>query len=119
MAIAVPKLISQNESTETKLELNKKACDGGDTDGCFILGLMYHNGKGVKQNSQKALEFYDKACDMKDVKFSRALVNIIVSAYVDWYNLIFFDDKINNDSVLHIYCYRMKFTESSLKFVES
>lgn len=26
---------------------------------------MYFNGYGVKQNSQKSLEFFGKACDMK------------------------------------------------------
>ena len=31
--------------------------------GCFNLGSLYDNGKGVKQNYQKAAELYQKACD--------------------------------------------------------
>lgn len=31
--------------------------------GCFGLGLLYHDGKGIKQDYFKAVEFYKKACD--------------------------------------------------------
>ncbi|MBL0702692.1 MAG: sel1 repeat family protein [Sulfurospirillum sp.] len=44
-------------------ELYKKACDGGYVRGCYILGLLYDIGDGVKQNKQKAKELYGKACD--------------------------------------------------------
>lgn len=45
-------------------------CDKGNNDlihaeNCFNLGIMYHNGKGVRQDYHKAAELYKKACDMK------------------------------------------------------
>ena len=44
-------------------EEEKKACDGGDVDGCYNLGQMYIFGIGVKQNYFKAVKIYKKACD--------------------------------------------------------
>ena len=32
--------------------------------GCYNLGLMYEEGKGVKQDDFKALKFYQKACGL-------------------------------------------------------
>ena len=34
-------------------------------ESCTILGMMYHNGEGVRQDYHKAAELYKKACDMK------------------------------------------------------
>jgi hypothetical protein len=34
--------------------------------GCFNLGLIYEEGKGVKQDDFKALKFHQKACDLND-----------------------------------------------------
>ncbi|MBM4127742.1 MAG: sel1 repeat family protein, partial [Nitrospira sp.] len=45
------------------VELFRKACDGGDTKGCFNLGWMYDEGNGVKQDSFEAVAFYRKGCD--------------------------------------------------------
>ncbi len=44
-------------------EENKKACDDGDPNGCYILGDMYDNGLGVKQDHFKAVKLYTKSCD--------------------------------------------------------
>ena len=44
----------------------KKACDGGNIDGCYNLGILYEEGKGVRQSSSKAKGFYGKACDGGD-----------------------------------------------------
>ncbi|MGX2984447.1 tetratricopeptide repeat protein [Helicobacter sp. 23-1048] len=35
---------------------------------CYNLGVMYYNGKGVRQDYHKARELYKKACDMKDAE---------------------------------------------------
>ena len=45
-------------------------CNNGNGDisqsePCYNLGLMYHNGKGVRQDYAKAAELWKKACDMK------------------------------------------------------
>ncbi|MGX2972963.1 tetratricopeptide repeat protein [Helicobacter sp. T3_23-1059] len=36
------------------------------SESCYNLGLMYHNGKGVRQDYHKASELWKKACDMKN-----------------------------------------------------
>ncbi|ETD23924.1 tetratricopeptide repeat protein [Helicobacter macacae] len=46
------------------------ACNKGVSEvqgeSCYNLGVMYANGKGVRQDYYKAHEFYKKACDMKN-----------------------------------------------------
>lgn len=44
----------------------QQECDGGNTIACFNLGLMYHNGKGIRQDYRQAKEFFGKACDLGD-----------------------------------------------------
>lgn len=44
----------------------EQACKRGSALGCNNLGLMYHDGKGARQNSRKALDFFGKSCDMKE-----------------------------------------------------
>lgn len=39
-----------------------KACDGGIMSTCDLLGSLYENGQGVKQDGAKALELYIKTC---------------------------------------------------------
>lgn len=34
-------------------------------EGCTALGFSYVNGKGVKQDSKIAKEYFGKACDLK------------------------------------------------------
>jgi len=50
----------------TANKLYKKACDGGNAQGCFNLGNLYNYGQGVKQNSSTAAKLYKKACDGGD-----------------------------------------------------
>lgn len=49
--------ISKKEDTILTLE---KSCDIGDTKGCVLLGAMYEEGKGVRQDYFKAIELYKK-----------------------------------------------------------
>jgi TPR repeat protein len=37
-------------------------------EGCSNLGFSYDKGKGVKQDDFKAVEFYQKACDLDKSK---------------------------------------------------
>ena len=32
--------------------------------GCFGLGVLYENGKGIRQNFSTAKQYYSKACDL-------------------------------------------------------
>ena len=49
-----------------KISKYQKACDGGSTEECLNLGVMYANGYGVKQDYFKAKEYFGKACDLKN-----------------------------------------------------
>ena len=57
------KAFYDNKEYDKAFKSFKKACDGGDMDGCRNLGVMYECGNGVEKNEQKAAELYKKACD--------------------------------------------------------
>ena len=40
----------------------------GDIEAQFALGLMYYNGKGVRQDYKKAIEWYEKAANQGNTK---------------------------------------------------
>ncbi|MFZ9660186.1 MAG: tetratricopeptide repeat protein [Arcobacteraceae bacterium] len=46
-------------------EIFTKECEKGEGMICFALGFAYENGKGVKQDNEKAKDFYSKACQFK------------------------------------------------------
>lgn len=41
-----------------------KSCQLNDGDGCYFLGLSYLEGTGIRQSTQKAKEYFGKACDL-------------------------------------------------------
>lgn len=45
-----------------------KQCGNNDSKACISLGFLYDYGKDVEKNTQKAKEFYQKACDLGDEK---------------------------------------------------
>ena len=50
-------------------KLYEQACNGGDAEGgCYNLGLLYHNGQGVKQNYAQAAKLFEQACHGGDAK---------------------------------------------------
>lgn len=55
--------IDTNPSNESYQE----DCDNGNAFGCFMLGISFSNGSGVKQDYVKANELYQKACDLKSL----------------------------------------------------
>ena len=55
-----------NNDFKSATTLFKKACDAGDAKGCHNLGVLYDDGRGVKQDYFKASTFYKKACDGGD-----------------------------------------------------
>jgi TPR repeat protein len=44
---------------------HEKACGLNNGTGCFNLGLMYEEGRGVRKSNTKALKYYGKACDLE------------------------------------------------------
>jgi len=57
--------ITKAQSYYKAAELYRKACDMGDTYGCYNLGVLYENGQGVRQSHAKAAKLYKKSCDMR------------------------------------------------------
>ena len=57
------KAFYDNKEYDKAFEPLKKACDGGDMDGCYNLGTIYANGNGVEKNVKKAMDLYKKVCD--------------------------------------------------------
>ena len=45
-------------------QLYQKACNSGEALGCNNLGVLYRNGRGVRQNFSTAKQYYGKACDL-------------------------------------------------------
>ncbi len=50
------------------LKFFKKGCEGKLAGSCMTTAYMYHLGKGVRQNTLTAKEYYGKACDFGDEK---------------------------------------------------
>lgn len=44
----------------------ESACNGGNAKDCFTLGRMYAKGDGIRQDKQKAAQFFDQACGLGD-----------------------------------------------------
>ncbi|GAA7391626.1 hypothetical protein ID0642_03580 [Helicobacter pylori] len=57
-------------------EYYSKACGLNYSDGCVILGDIYHSGEGVTKNFKKAFEYYSKGCEL-----NRALTCTLVGAF--------------------------------------
>ncbi len=50
------------------LLLLEKGCDGGDTMGCFNLGVLYELGNEVPRDVPRALGYYKRSCDRGDAE---------------------------------------------------
>ena len=57
MAMGVP------QDDTRAAELYKKACDGGDMEGCHNQGRMARDGDGVPKDEQRARQLFGKACE--------------------------------------------------------
>ena len=42
----------------------ERACEGGDAEGCYDLGVAYEKGTGVKADRRRAAELSKKACQL-------------------------------------------------------
>ena len=56
-------LLYKNGNFPGAADLNRKACDGGERQGCNNLGLMYYRGEGVAKDLNRAADLYKRACD--------------------------------------------------------
>lgn len=46
------------------MSYGEKGCNLNDATSCNLVGIAYDNGRGVKQDYEKAKEYYGKACDL-------------------------------------------------------
>jgi TPR repeat protein len=56
-------LLYKNGNFPGAADLNRKACDSGERQGCNNLGLMYYRGEGVAKDLNRAADLYKRACD--------------------------------------------------------
>ena len=58
------------DSSDFKLAVEKfdLACKANEKLGCELLGMMYQVGKNLTKDNQKALEAYQKACELGSAK---------------------------------------------------
>jgi TPR repeat protein len=60
------KLDKRSGPTERSLELYKKACFGGDGEGCYKLGGAYQHGYGgLEKDRARSIELYKHACNCR------------------------------------------------------
>ena len=56
--------VSVSHADDAKLFAKySKECKSKNFKSCYEVGLMYASGDGVKQDTNKAKEFYKRACD--------------------------------------------------------
>jgi TPR repeat protein len=48
---------------ETAAHQLRQACNGGDAEGCYNLGLIHRTGEGVPQDDARAASLYEQACN--------------------------------------------------------
>ena len=53
----------KSQDFSTTANLWQQACDAGEPKGCFGVGSMYEDGKGVEKNVKRAVDLYKRACD--------------------------------------------------------
>lgn len=52
------------EQYREALPFCQEACNLNYGQGCFNLGILYANGRGVRQDYQQAKTYYEKACNL-------------------------------------------------------
>lgn len=59
------------------MQYQKIACDGNIYHACANLGIMYEEGQGVRQDSNKALWLFTKACDGKYTRACSSAIGVM------------------------------------------
>jgi len=53
----------------------RQRCDSGDGGGCYALGLLYSQGRGVTENDAEAANLFRRACDARNTVGCKALAD--------------------------------------------
>src|ERR1035441_8255007 len=46
----------------------RKACEGGEADGCYNLGVMVEDGDGVAKDAAQSVTLFRQACDAGEMR---------------------------------------------------
>ena len=57
-----------NPQYREALPLCQEACNLNDSEGCFMVGYLYHAGTDIRQNFQQAKIYYEKACNLNHME---------------------------------------------------
>lgn len=66
-SVTVPGIDSEDEFKEA-VKWAQKAADNGSGEGCWILGLAYEHGRGVKEDLNLAIEYFEKGVNLGHAK---------------------------------------------------
>lgn len=57
-------LYIKNSDYKNLMDIGNNLCEKDNAFGCILLGGLYYNGFGVKQDYKRAIKFLNKACDL-------------------------------------------------------
>ena len=57
-------LYIENSDYKNLMDIGNNLCEKDNAFGCILLGGLYYNGFGVKQDYKRAIKFLNKACDL-------------------------------------------------------
>lgn len=57
-------LYIKNSDYKNLMDIGNNLCEKDNALGCILLGGLYYNGFGVKQDYKRAIKFLNKACDL-------------------------------------------------------
>ena len=60
----IEELYIENSDYKNLMDIGNNLCEKDNAFGCILLGGLYYNGFGVKQDYKKAIKFLNKACDL-------------------------------------------------------
>lgn len=66
-SVTVPGIDSEDEFRDA-VKWAQKAADNGSGEGCWILGLAYEHGRGVKEDLNLAIEYFEKGVNLGHAK---------------------------------------------------
>lgn len=61
---AIEELYIKDSDYKNLMDIGNNLCEKDNAFGCILLGGLYYNGFGVKQDYKRAIKFLNKACDL-------------------------------------------------------
>ena len=51
---------------EKAVPICKEGCSLGFGSDCYVVGVLYHNGRGIRLDYRKAKAYYEEACNLNE-----------------------------------------------------